>query len=43
MEKKGRSVSAEAVSIQKSLHQMLDAAPKVIVAARTNSAIYDRN
>jgi len=30
MEKKARSASAEAVSIQTSLHQMLDAAPKII-------------
>src|ERR1700733_9862113 len=30
MNKKGRSVKAEAVSIQKSLHQMLDAAPKIL-------------
>jgi methyltransferase (TIGR00027 family) len=30
MNKKGRSVTAEAVSIQKSLHQMLDAAPKIL-------------
>jgi methyltransferase (TIGR00027 family) len=30
MEKKSRSVTAEGVSIQKSLHQMLDAAPKIL-------------
>jgi O-methyltransferase involved in polyketide biosynthesis len=30
MEKKARSASAEAVSIQTSLHQMLDPAPKII-------------
>jgi methyltransferase (TIGR00027 family) len=30
MEKKARSASAEAVSLQTSLHQMLDAAPKII-------------
>src|SRR5580698_3754979 len=30
MEKKGRSVSAEGVSLQISLHQMLDAAPKIL-------------
>jgi methyltransferase (TIGR00027 family) len=30
MEKKGRSASAEAVSLQQSLHQLLDAAPKIL-------------
>ena len=30
MEKKARSASAEAVSIQTSLHQILDPAPKII-------------
>jgi methyltransferase (TIGR00027 family) len=30
MEKKGRSVTAEAVAIQQALHQTLDAAPKIV-------------
>ena len=30
MEKKGRSVTAEAVAIQQTLHQTLDAPPKIL-------------
>ena len=30
MEKKGRSVTAEAVAIQQTMHQILDAAPKIV-------------
>jgi methyltransferase (TIGR00027 family) len=46
MEKKARSASAEAVSIQTSLHQMLDAAPKILddpIAPRLTDPASDTN
>jgi len=46
MEKKARSASAEAVSIQTSLHQMIDAAPKILddpIAPRLTDPANDIN